>query len=59
MLRAVLNISKNEHVYNNTLYEGIPRVSDKGAARRMRLAGHCHRHQELPASHLLLWEPPC
>ena len=41
MLRAVLNISKNEHVSNNTLYEGIPRVSDKVAARRMRLAGHC------------------
>ena len=57
MLRAVLNISKNEHVSNNTLYEGIDKVSEKVAARRMRLAGHCHRHQELPASHLVLWEP--
>ena len=57
MLRAVLNISKTEHVTNNTLYEGIPRVSGKVAARRMRLAGHCQRHQELPASKLVLWEP--
>ena len=23
----------------------------------MRLAGHCQRHQELPASKLVLWEP--
>ena len=57
MLCVVLNISKTKHVSNNTLYEGIPRVSQKVAAMRMRLAGHCHRHQELPASHLVLWEP--
>ena len=35
----------------------IFRVSDKITARRMRLAGHCQRHQELPASKLVLWEP--
>ena len=57
MLHAVLNISKNTHVTNKILYEGIPRVSEKVAARRMRLAGHCQRHQELPASRLVLWEP--
>ena len=57
MLRAVLNISKSTHVTNRILYEGIPRVSEKVAARRMRLAGHCQRHQELPASKLVLWEP--
>ena len=27
------------------------------AARRMKLAGHCHRHKELPAGTLVLWEP--
>ena len=57
MLRVVLNINKSTHVTNNILYAGIPRVSDKIAARRMRLAGHCQRHQELPASKLVLWEP--
>ena len=57
MLRVVLNINKSAHVSNNILYAGIPKVSDKIAARRMRLAGHCQRHQELPASKLVLWEP--
>ncbi|KAJ8381294.1 hypothetical protein SKAU_G00020720 [Synaphobranchus kaupii] len=57
MLRAVLKISKSEHVTNKNLYEGTPRVSEKIAARRMRLAGHCLRHRELPASELVLWEP--
>ena len=57
MLRVVLNISKSTHITNSNLYAGIPRVSDKIAARRMRLAGHCQRHQELPASKLVLWEP--
>ena len=57
MLRAVLNINKSAHVTNESLYEGIPKVSEKIATRRMRLAGHCQRHQELPASKLVLWEP--
>ena len=57
MLRAVLNISKTAHATNKSLYEGIPRVSQKIAARRMKLAGHCQRHQELPAGRLVLWEP--
>ena len=43
--------------YNKSLYEGIPSVSQKIAARRMKLAGHCQRHQELPAGRLVLWEP--
>ena len=57
MLRVVLNISRNTHVTNESLYAGVLRVSDKIAARRMRLAGHCQRHQELSASKLVLWEP--
>jgi hypothetical protein len=57
MLRAVLNINKSVHVTNKILYEGVSRVSNKIAVRRMRLAGHCRRHRELPASKLVLWEP--
>ncbi|KAJ8337946.1 hypothetical protein SKAU_G00369120 [Synaphobranchus kaupii] len=57
MLRAALNIDQNAHVNNMRLYGGRPRLSEKIAARRMRLAGHCHRHRELPASKLVLWEP--
>ena len=56
MLRAVLNISKNAHVTNRVLYEGIPRVSEKVAVRGMRLAGHCQRHTELSARKLVLWK---
>ena len=32
-------------------------MSDKVASRRMQFAGHCHRHPELPAGRLVLWEP--
>ena len=57
MLRTVLNISKTAHATNKSLYGGMPRVSQRIAARRMKLAGHCQRHQELPAGRLVLWEP--
>ena len=34
-----------------------PLLSDRVAARMMKLARHCHRHREIPASKLVLWEP--
>ena len=40
-----------------TVYGKLPRLSDKIAARRLRLAGHCQRHPELGAHRLILWEP--
>ena len=57
MLRAVLNVDQNAHITNKDLYGRLPRLSQKVASRRMKLAGHCHRHRELPASRLVLWEP--
>ena len=57
MLRVALNINQGEHITNKRLYEALPSVSEKIAVRRMRLAGHCHRHQDLPAKKLVLWEP--
>ncbi|KAJ8338626.1 hypothetical protein SKAU_G00354120 [Synaphobranchus kaupii] len=57
MLRVVLKSNQNEHVTNKRLYGEALRVSKKVAVRRMRLAGHCQRHLELPASKLVLWEP--
>ena len=57
MLRAVLNINQDVHVTNKHLYGGLPGLSEKVAARRMRLTGHCQRHRKLPASRLVLWEP--
>ena len=57
MLHVVLNIDRSAHTSNEDLYRGRPKLSSKIAARRMRLAGHCHRHKELPAGTLVLWEP--
>ena len=57
MLRKALNIHWSDRVTNVTLYGKLPKVSDKIAARRLRLAGHCQRHPELGAQRLILWEP--
>ena len=43
MLRVVLNIDPCEHVTNEHLYSGLPKLSERVAARRLKLAGHCHR----------------
>ena len=56
MRRAVLDIDRSAHTNNEDMYRGRPKLSSKLAAR-MRLAGHCHRHKELPAGTLVLWEP--
>ena len=44
MLRVVLDIDQSEHTSNEDLYRGRPKLSSKIAAKRMRLAGHYHRH---------------
>ena len=57
MLRMVLNVNWRTHTTNSVLYGSLPRVSSKIQERRMRLAGHIHRHGDLIAQKLLLWEP--
>ena len=57
MLRCVKQIHWERHVTNLELYGGLPRVSTKIRARRLRLAGHCLRHAELAANKLVLWAP--
>ena len=39
------------------LYGNLPLISDVIKSRRMRIAGHCVRHQEEIASRLILWKP--
>ena len=56
-IHVVLNIELGAHTSNEDLYRGRPKLSTKIAARGMRLAGHCHKHKELPAGTLVLWEP--
>ena len=57
MLGMALNVSWKEHLTNSELYGRLPQVSTKIAERRLRLAGHIHRHPELTANQLLFWEP--
>ena len=57
MLRKVLNVHWSSHTTNEELYGELPVLTDKIAARRLQLAGHCYRHPELCAQKVLLWEP--
>ena len=57
MLRQALNIDPAAHMTNVDLYQELPELSEKIRIRRLRLAGHCYRHEELIAQRLVLWEP--
>lgn len=57
MLRMALNIDWRLHITNRVVYGRLPRVSSKIQERRMKLAGHVQRHDDLIAHKLLLWEP--
>ena len=57
MLRKVLNVHWSSHTTNEQLYGKLPVLTDKIAARRLQLAGHCFRHPELSTQKVLLWEP--
>ena len=57
MLRKVLNVHWSSHTTNEELYGELPVLTDKIAARRLQLAGHCYRHPEFCAQKVLLWEP--
>lgn len=57
MLRMALNVPWQSHTTNDRLYGDLPLVSLKVQQRRMRLAGHCSRHEEEIANKLLLWQP--
>ena len=57
LLRMAMGVSWKDHVTNEELYGSLPLVSLKIQERRMRLAGHCIRHEEEIASKLVLWEP--
>lgn len=56
MLRTIYNISWREHYTNKSLYGNLSRISLVVNRRRLALAGHVTRHDEL-AGKLLLWTP--
>ena len=57
MLRMSLGISWKQKLTNEQLYQDLPKVTNKIAEKRLKLAGHCIRHPELSASTLVLWQP--
>ena len=57
MLRMAMNVNGRDHITNEELYGTLPLVTLKIQTRRMKLAGHCIRHEEEVASKLVLWEP--
>ena len=66
LLRFCLNVSWKDKWTNEKLYHGLPKVTEKIKARRLRLAGHCVRHGVKEdadsasvevAGSLVLWEP--
>ena len=57
MLRMALNVSWKQRLTNKALYQELPQLSQTIAEKRMRLSGHCVRHTDEIAHHLVLWEP--
>ena len=57
MLRMALNVTWRDRVRNDILYGKLPQVTRKIRTRRLRMAGHCVRHDDLAVSNLILWEP--
>ena len=57
ILRAVTNTTWRDHLTNEQLYGGIPKISKSIRMQRLRFAGHCWRSQDKLASDLILWQP--
>ena len=56
MLRVVCDVPPNARISNKCLYEKLPPISSIVRRRRLALAGHVARRNEL-ASRLLMWSP--
>ena len=57
MLRMALGVKWSDKMPNVKLYGELPKLTDKIRERRLKLAGHCHRHPELVGHQLTLWDP--
>ena len=56
MLWMALNVSWKQHIPNIQRYGELLQVSTKVQQRRMRLTGHCVRHDDEVANKLALWQ---
>ena len=50
-------MSWKDHISNSVLYGELPKVTDKIKQRRLKLVGHCQRHEEEIAHSLVFWTP--
>ena len=57
MLRMALNIHWSEKVSNTVVFGNLRKPSVKIAERRLKLAGHLARHDDLLAHQVLFWTP--
>ncbi|XP_071958788.1 uncharacterized protein [Antedon mediterranea] len=57
MLRAVLNVSWQEHLSNAQLYGNLRKITDVIKERRVRFVGHSFRNKSELISELMLWMP--
>ena len=51
------NVTWRQHIPNEVLYAGLPRISTTIRERRLRFNGHCWRSKNEVVSDLVLWEP--
>ena len=52
-----LGVNWWDKISNAEVFGDIPRASETVRTRRLKLAGHVQRHEELTAHQLLFWEP--
>ena len=57
MLRMTPNVTWQDMIANSEFYGDLPLVSSKVTVTRMKIAGHCVRHEEEETSKLTLWQP--
>ena len=57
LLRMIMYVSWRDHITNVELYKELPTITDVITTRRLRIAGHCIRHDDEVAHDLILWQP--
>ena len=57
MFKMALDINWQQKMSNADVFGSIPMPSVMIANRRMRMAGHIARHDDLLANKLLFWDP--
>ena len=58
MLRKATIVHWSSHTKNEALYGKLPKLSNKIAAQRLLLVGHCFRHSELITHTLIFGSQP-